>query len=312
MKPIELFGYIDAYICDQDIAPMSKKVYKHALRQFFRWLDERAINSVTKAVILQWKNYLEECGLRCGTRSHYIVAVRRFFSWCEDNHIHPNIAKNIMARRKHRLDHCKDPLTAYQVSLLLESIDRSTLEGKRDAALINLLVRTGMRLIEIQRANLCDLDFTKSSPILWIKGKGRDDKDQFVVLTQSALEPLQDYFASRGIVSKSTNSELPMFISVSDRNMHQRLTTFSLGRIIKNHLVRCNIKNRRITAHSLRHTFSILSMKAGASLYDVQLALRHVNPATTQIYLRGMEMEKRLTDSAEQKISSMLPDVLKR
>jgi len=65
--------------------------------------------------------------------------------------------------------------------------------------------------------------------VLWIQGKGRDDKDDFVLLVEETLQPLQDYLAARGPVSE----EEPLFASHSDRNRGQGLTTRSISRIVK-------------------------------------------------------------------------------
>ncbi|PJF37928.1 MAG: hypothetical protein CUN55_19590, partial [Phototrophicales bacterium] len=116
------------------------------------------------------------------------------------------------------------------------------------------------------------------------------------------LEPLRNYLRARNV----RHHDAPLFASLSDRNYGKPLTIFSLSRIIKNRLRAAGLNSKRITAHSLRHTFGVLAMQAGASLYEVQLAMRHTAPTTTQLYLGDIERIKRLEASPERKISALL------
>jgi len=75
---------------------------------------------------------------------------------------------------------------------------------------------------------------------------------------------------------------------------------------VRTYLIKAGIKTKRVTAHSLRHTFGVLSMQAEASLYEVQPAMRHAAPSTTQMYLGDLERLKRLEASPERKISTLL------
>jgi len=91
----------------------------------------------------------------------------------------------------------KDPLTVDDVSGLLGSIDRSTIEGKRDYALINLLIRTGLRTIETIRADVGDIRQASGETVLSVQGKGRDEKDELVILTPPSLNPIREYLTAR-------------------------------------------------------------------------------------------------------------------
>ncbi len=241
-------------------------------------------------------------GLRPPTRALYLVAVRKFFEWTESLKLYPNIAKGVKGARRSLKHHQKDPLSIEQLKNVLQGIERQSLQGKRDFALINLLVRTGLRLIEIVRADYKDLDLHGQEAMLWVRGKGRDGKDECVVLAEDALKPIRDYIRMRNMQS----IQEPLFASVSDRNRGRRLTTYSLSRLIKGYLRKAGLNTRRLTAHSLRHTFGVLSIKAGASLHEVQLAMRHTNPATTEIYLGDIEKQKRLEGAPEKKVNELL------
>jgi integrase/recombinase XerD len=293
---------IEQFIAHQDVTPKSKVAYRNALKQFFTWFDQCKISNPTRETILAYKEYMDAKGLRPFTRSAYLVAVRKFFEWTETVTLYPNIARGIKGAKKQVKSHQKNALTLIQIQLLLSCIDRHTIRGKRDFALINLLIRTGLRLIEVVRAQVDDIVQENDQALLWIRGKARDGKDDFVVLTCDCLDPLFDYINARQLSS----TKAPLFASVSDRNYGKSLTIYTLSRLIKKYLRAIGINSSRVTAHSLRHTFGVMTMQAGASLYEVQLAMRHTAPTTTEIYLGDIEKLKRIEASPERKLSEFL------
>lgn len=299
----QLTHLIDEFVASLDVTNASRTTYRRSLTQFFKWLAPKKISHPTRETILAYKEALDKKGLRPYTRASYLVAVRKFFEWAEGMHLYPNVARGVKGARRGMKTHQKDSLSIDHVKKLLNSINRKTLQGLRDYALINLLVRTGLRLIEIVRADIGDIDPQENGEaLLWVRGKGRDGKDEFVVLTPETLNPILDYLRSR----KKTLPKMPLFSSLSDRNFDQRITTFSLSRLIKGHFRACGISSRRITAHSLRHTFGVLSITAGASLYEVQLAMRHTAASTTEIYLGDIEQAKRREASPERRLGDLL------
>jgi integrase/recombinase XerD len=294
--------FIHPFIAAQDISLNSRTTYLNAMVQFVRWCTEKKIITPKRETILSYKFWLDTKGLSSYTKAMYIVVVRRFFLWTEDSDLYPNVSRGVKGIKKFAKNHQKESLSIEALKKLFASIDCSTLQGKRDFALINVLVRTGLRLKEIASATLEDMYEQRGEMLLWIHGKGRASKDEFVLLTPQALVSLHDYLQARVIKSEKD----PLFVSLSDRNYGKKLTIFSLSRIIKRRLRAAGFDSKRITAHSLRHTFGVLSMQAGASLYEVQLAMRHTAPTTTQLYLGDIERLKRLEASPERKMSNLL------
>jgi len=212
--------------------------------------------------------------------------------------LYPNIAKGIKGFKRAK-GFRKDPLTVGQIKELFKIVDTSTLQGKRDYALLNLLVRTGLRTIEIVRANIEDIRQESGEAILDIQGKGRDSKDDFVLLTDSTLKPILAYLQVRG----SVEDKAPLFTSLSDRNKNQRLTTKSISRIVKAYLRAINLDSKKLTAHSLRHTAITLSLKAGATIQEAQALGRHADINTTMIYAHNID---RIKNAPERKIEELL------
>jgi integrase/recombinase XerC/integrase/recombinase XerD len=230
------------------------------------------------------------------TVGSYITSVRRFYEWTEANKYYPNVAKGVKTpKRKQQFK--KQPLLPAQATALLNFYQDKAL---RDYAIISLLLRTGLRTIEVIRASVEDITFKGSQRVLLIQGKGRDEKDNFVVLTDKTYQPIADYLATRSSIASG-----PLFTSTSNNSKGDRLTTRSISYIAKEGLKAIGLDERSFTAHSLRHTTAVNILRAGGSLETAQFTLRHSNPATTQIYTATLEEERRLQNSGEALIDSL-------
>lgn len=292
--------YLTEFISEQDIKENSKGTYQRALKQFFSFMSSKSIG-LTGNDILDYKKFLSDQKLAAYTINSYLVVVRRFFAWTESKKIYPNIAKTIKAMKKPK-DFRKESLSNQQIARVLKGINQSTLQGKRDFAIINLLLRTGLRTIEIQRADIGDIAKRIDEAKFYIEGKGRDAKDEYVVLTYTSLKPILTYLEARGQADKSA----PLFASISDRNNGDRMTTRSISRLIKNALLKADIDDKRLTAHSLRHTAITNALKGGASLQEVKTMARHANINTTLIYSHNLE---RMANPAEKVIDKYMEEI---
>jgi integrase/recombinase XerC len=184
----------------------------------------------------------------------------------------------------------KDYLTADQIKSILAKIDRQTLIGKRDYALLLLALTDGLRTVEISRADVSDLRINGNSEVLYVQGKGRLEKDEFVKISPEVSEAIREYLMSRDNGNSIENNEgRPLFESYSDRSAGQRITTRCIRWIIKERMRAAGFDSERLTAHSLRHTAITLSLLAGASLQEVQQFARHSSIDTTQIYAHNLD-----------------------
>ena len=292
-------AYVERFLQSLDIKNSSKETYKRQLKAFICWGTAAHTIDLSRQELMRYKEYLQEKkALSALSIGGYLTAVRRFFEWLESEKVYPNIAKGIKGPKRKR-GFRKDILTLEQVKELLISIDRSTLDGKRDYALLNLMIRTGLRTIEIARALKEDITRQAGQPILLIHGKGRDSKDEIVLLTENTLGPIREYLASRGKVREQD----PIFASHSTKNKGKKLTTRSVSRIAKNRLRAINIDDNRLTAHSLRHTAITFSLLAGATPQEARAMARHADINTTLIYAHNIN---RIEQAPERKIDEFL------
>ena len=285
-------GLYKRFISYVDASPATVRTYSAEIRQFIAYLDQHQRRNVTRETILLYRDYLKE-HYKPTTVQNYIEAVKIFFCWTAQEGLYPDIAHHIKGAKIGK-EHKKDYLTGKQVNDLLRSIDRSTEKGKRDYLLVLLAAVGGLRVIELHRADIKDLSILGNTTVLYIQGKGREEKNEFIKLPDPVENALRDYLHIRGAVSKGS----PLFVSASHNGKNRRLTVRSISGIIKKAMIDAGYNSERLTAHSLRHTAVTLSLLAGVPLEEVQQFARHRNISTTQIYAHNLERANNRSESA--------------
>lgn len=293
---VSIVEAVEAFLSECDIRANSKNVYRRGLQYFFKWVEStgRVISELTRADILAFKETLLQTHSNL-TIAGYMVALRRFYEWCEGNKLYPNIARGVKSPKRKNA-YLKEHLRENQIHQLLQHFENNP----RDYAIVNLLLRTGLRCVEVIRLNVEDIAYKGGQRILKVWGKARDERDNFVVLTDKAYAPIKSYLDTRG----STTLKEPLFISTSNRNLYGRLTTRTISKICKEGFRAIGLDAHEYTAHSLRHTTAVMLLKNG-TLNDVQSVLRHASPATSQIYTKSIEEELRLANPSEMKLDGI-------
>ncbi len=311
-SPDRLQEITEAFISDQDVRANSKNVYRNNLQQFFAWIKDKgySIDGLTRPNIIEYKTELLKAGKSTLTVSARLSAVRLFYEWAEGYKLYPNIARGVRAPR--RQDEIrKHPLTAEQVTELLtyferkasgtnnpEAIEPLNITDKRNFALANLILRTGMRTIEASRLNIEDITYTNGKRVIGIRGKGYDGISRVIRLSDKAYKPLQEYLKYRGATTG------PVFISTSNNSDNQRLNTRTISGICKQGMQAIGIDDRKFTAHSFRHSFAVIAIQNGATIEQVQFDLGHTSPATTQLYTKYIHQQQRLDNGAAMMLDS--------
>ena len=281
---------MDTYLAQKDVRPSSRKAYRKALLQFFEWVEAtgRTLSSLTAEDIINFREDLLANNRSSLTTAMYIVSIRGFYEWAEAQKLYPNIARSVKA--SHDKGIVKMHLTEKQASDLLAFEQQ---KSPRNYAMINLMLRTGLRTAEVSAIDIEDIRFLNGTRILWVKGKGHDDKKDFVVLTDAAYGPIKDYFDANGRVSG------PLFVCEGSNSRGRRLSTRSVQLICKWGLRQIGLDDHLYSAHSLRHTTGVQILKNGGTMFDVQDVLRHSSPETSQIYVESIKEERRLENPSE-------------
>ena len=289
---------LNSFVDFLDVAPLTVKTYKAGITRLITYLKAKQITKPVREDIAAFKKALQECGCKPATVAAYLSAIRRFFDWTESEGLYPNITRGIKAPKIDK-GHKRDFLTAPQISRMMKGIDTHTVEGKRNFAILALMATGGLRTVEVMRANVEDLSTAGGEPVLFVQGKGRTDKKEFVKLTPEVLQAIREYLNARGKV----NRKEPLFVSCSHRNRGGRLTTRTISGIAKASMISAGYYSDRLTAHSLRHSAVTIALMAGQSLAEVQYFARHSSITTTQVYAHNVD---RLRSRCEASISNAI------
>lgn len=283
---IEWEQLIKNWISYSDLqSPETIKTYLTSIRQFFSYVGQNNISSPTREDVISWREQLIQESKSSSTINTYLISCRKFFDYLKGQKIYPNIFKNVKGKKISKL-HKKDNLTSSQASELISSIERDTLQGKRNYAIISLMISCGLRDIEVSRANIDDMRPVGDRMGLFIQGKGHSEKDDFVVLPSRIEYIIREYLSNR---EDEYDYDSPLFISTSNRSLNKRLSTRSISKVVKTSLRNIGLNSNRLTAHSLRHTAATLNLLNGGTLEQTQNLLRHENISTTMIYSHHIE-----------------------
>ncbi|MCL2606566.1 MAG: site-specific integrase [Coriobacteriia bacterium] len=276
-----------------DVKDVTARTYKSAIKNFISWLRDEGITSPARQDMLRYKKHLLEVR-SASTAQLYIVAIRLLFDFLAQEGLYPNIAKRIKGV-KGDSSFKRDYLTSDQARQLLGSIEGNNEQDCRDTAIISLCIISGLRTIEVSRADVTDLQKSGDSYILRVQGKGHDSKGDFVLISAKTHQAILAYLNGRG--------SGPLFVSTSNNSRGQRLTTRSISRIVKERLRGIDIDSPRHTAHSLRHSCATLNLLAGGTIQETQQILRHQSIATTTIYTQHID---KLSNKSSQRIEDFI------
>lgn len=293
-----LQAFYSRFIAYLDSKPRTVQTYNSALHQFFSWLADRGINQPQRDHILAYRDDLLTRA-KPTTVQAYMVAVRLFFRWTAQEGLYPDIADKIKGAKLNGKRHKRDALTAEQVRTILQAINQGTPQGRRDYAIVALMVTGGLRDIEVVQANIEDMRQGPGGTVLYIQGKGWDSKDEYISLARPVEDGIKAYLAARG----EHDGKAPLFASISNNSKGGRMSTRSISAIVKGHMRAAGIDSERLTAHSLRHTAGTLNLLNGGTLQETQQLLRHSNINTTMIYLHNLE---RAANRSEARIAAAI------
>lgn len=293
----------------KDRANTTQAGYNVTVKCFLEWASSEGIRHPEREDIVSYRQWLltphasrktgEIITFSADTAARYFRGCKMFFSFLEDHGLYKNVTRNVRSPKTKSTEFKRDSLEREDVLRILESIDKSTEAGKRDFALMLACVSCGFRIIELQRADIGDIETHAGERRLYIQGKGHIEKDDYKKLESELWQALDAYLTARGTRDK----EAPLFAAVASNAKPGggRLTEPSISRIVKGVLKKAGYDSRRITAHSLRHTSVTLDRKAGASLEEASKHARHSSITITQRYDHALEKaeatdERRIMD----------------
>lgn len=278
---------ISEFISERSVTNGSAETYRRILNVWVLWMVHNAnIKSPTKANVISWIKSLEESGRSQLTIESYVTVLSIFFNWMQSKHYWENITKGIRVKRASR-EYRKHYIPEADMIKWLTSLNTETLNEKRNAAIINLMLNTAFRCVEISRFNVGDIRKTASGYAIRIQRKGHKEKDQSTGIPSECVTMINDYLSMRGAVQDND----PLFASHRIGRECERLYPKSVGQIISIELEKAGLKTKWITPHSLRHSSAVYAIKNGATEFEVKAMMGHSSPTTTARYLRMIEEE---------------------
>lgn len=286
----KLFAEWERFI---DASERTVKAYTRNVGYFAEWISEHGITAPTRDTILSYRNDLQATH-KAATVAAYLAALRCFFAWTDTlpppQH-YPDITRRIKSPKISR-EHKRDDLQAGECAAILSGIDRSTEKGARDYAIVAVMMCCGLRGVEISRANLEDIAQRGGRVRLYLLGKGRQERTDYVHVPAEVLDAIRHYLQLRtNREGRTIDGSAPLFASIARNNPGGRMTTRAISGIAKDALRAAGFDDARITAHSLRHAAVSNALRGGEDLRSVQMFARHADVSTTLVYAHDMDRE---------------------
>jgi integrase/recombinase XerC len=274
----------------RNLSPHTLEAYGGDLSRMCAFLDRAGVRDVRKVDVIVLRRFLAEetdRGLAKTSIARLAASVRSFFKWLHrERTVLANPAATLRAPKKRRT--LPEPLTKGEMERLLAAPAKDGWIGARGVAVLEVLYSAGIRVGELHRLDLDDVDLGRG--VLHVKGKRK--KERLAFLGPTARRSLERWLALRQ-VEFGASSDAAVFLN----NRGRRLSVRGAERVVDGQLKRAGLAGRG-TPHTLRHSFATHMLDAGADLRSVQELLGHAELATTQIYTHVTP--KRLREAYDQ------------
>lgn len=272
-------GHIEAFLealRNRAVSEHTLSAYESDLRDFeaFLKLKKAAFESIDHIFLRDFLGHLYERDLQKTSVARKLACLRTFFKFLvREGRLKSNPAELISSPRLPK----KLPsyLPEAEAAAVVEMPQGDSLRDLRDHAILELLYASGLRVRELAGLNDEDLDMPRQ--LVRVFGKGR--KQRIVPFGAFAAGALEAYISERGRSSLPPEAENAVFVSLRGRRLNAR----DIQRLVEKTRMRLP-SGRRLTAHTLRHTFATHLLERGADLRAIQELLGHSSLATTQKY----------------------------
>ena len=279
MSSLDMFvdQYINYLVFEKGLSEKTIESYSSDLSKYLEFLKQKGVNDITQAdtpLILKHLIALRESGLGSKSCARHLITLRGFHKFLAQEKILEFDPAKLVDLPKSGLK-LPDVLSVSEVNLLLNIPDSNTVLGKRNSAMLELLYAAGLRVSEL--VNLKFLDVNIEACFVRVMGKG--SKERIVPFGLYAKNKIDDYINnSRPLLLKNRISKY-LFVARAGKPM----TRQGFWKLLKQYVKQAGIK-KKVTPHSLRHSFASHLLEGGADLRTVQVMLGHVDISSTQIY----------------------------
>jgi len=301
----QILPFLDYCEIEKGLSNNTQRNYKQYLQLFVGWLEktdskgllphELTANHIWDYRLYLARTYKTPTGENLGKKSqnYYLIALRALLNFLTERDI-DSLPSLKVKLAKQKDEETISFLEVHDIEKMLKIPDIKKPTGLRDRAIMELFFSSGMRIAELVSLNADQLSFLQDNDLtrtyeLSIIGKGKHIRTIFI--SPRAAVWLRSYLKSRRDVSK------PLFINVRSKDAdNMRLSPRSIQSMISRAAMLAGL-SKKVTPHTLRHTYATDLLNRGADLRSVQELLGHRNVATTQIYTHVTN--KRLRDIHE-------------
>jgi integrase/recombinase XerD len=267
--------YLDYLAVEKGLARNSLLSYGRDLRQLGRWLAERdvEVENVERAHLTRYFQSLRTAGISARSVARALAGIRGFFRFlASEQHLQRDPTENL--ERPKLWSTLPNSLQPSEVDALLGAPDRTKPAGLRDAAMLELLYATGLRVSELIRVKVEDLVLDAS----FLRTIGKGSKERVVPYGDAARQAVLTYL-EKGRPHFDKRGDAHLFLSNRGRPMSRQAFWMKVSKYARQAGF-----TGRISPHTLRHSFATHLLENGADLRSVQMMLGHADISTTQIY----------------------------
>lgn len=251
--------------------------YNRYITRFIVFAGAKIISDITAEKIRKYRLELNRAGLNRRTQNYYLIALRQFLKYLVKRGFEVLPPDTIELAKETQRD--LSLISSVELERLLKAPKGDEIKVLRDRAILELLFSTGLRVSELCALSRY-LDWSRDE--ISVRGKG--GKVRPVFISPGAKSSIKRYFDKRG----DTDDALFIYLGRGAKRAEtesgsMRLSTRSVERLVKQYAIKAGI-DKRVTPHTLRHSFATDLLQNGADLRSVQALLGHANIATTQIY----------------------------
>lgn len=272
-----LYRYTHYLVVEKGLAQPTVEFYSNDIIRFFRFLEEKkidALEAVDTYTVLKHLIDLRAAGLAARSRARHLVSLRGFFKFLTQENLLSNDPAAIIDLPKSGLT-IPDVLSVEEVARVISAPEAKTPAGRRDAAMLELLYAAGLRVSELLTLKVQDVNLEAG----FVRVFGKGGKERIVPIGTHASQKIDAYLkTARPLLLKSQPSRF-LFIARAGKPMSRQ----GFWKLMKRYAAGAAV-TKKVTPHTLRHSFASHLLEGGADLRSVQLMLGHADISTTQIY----------------------------
>ncbi len=284
--------YLEYLEIERGRAQKTLENYGRYLNRFLKFAKIDSVEDLSEDLIRQYRIYLNRIkdkdgdSLKKVTQNYHIIALRTFLKYLA------KIGVKTVPAEKVELGKQEERQVSFleldELDRLLKAPEGNSLDSFRDRSILSVLFSTGMRVSELCSLNRDEMDINRGE--ISIRGKG--SKLRLVFLSENSKRLLSDYLSKRSDVDDA------LFIRILKTKTYSkddelRLTPRSIQRIVRKYSIKAGIVGKKVSPHTIRHSYATDLLRNGADIRSVQAMLGHSSVTTTQIYTHVTDKQLR-------------------